>query len=93
MDDARKVKVEAYLNEVNAISEKYQLQIIAYVEFTSKGVIPRLTVKDILPKQTPPIVEAPKEVGEKKEVRNENGELIGVVENLGKANPEPEKVV
>lgn len=53
MDEARQQKIDAFLDEIQVVYDKYQLHLVPYIEFSPAGIIPKFSVKDTLPKPAP----------------------------------------
>jgi len=44
------VKLQQFLDEVNRLSEHYQYQLQAQLNYTSQGILPKLVVINVPPK-------------------------------------------
>lgn len=64
-EEARKRKVDAYLQAIEQINQAYQLRLIAVVSTSPNGIIPRLAIEDIIPPK-PEIPQAPSKEDEEK---------------------------
>lgn len=66
MNEARKKKIDAYLEEITAVNRKYQLKLVAIMQYTEQGTFPRIVTEDIIPtvekkeEPKPPEPEQPK---------------------------------
>lgn len=73
-------KMDAFVKELNELLDRYQYQIVPIVEYTKRGVLPTVSIVDVLPKpktteETKPEQEMPKVQVAEAENKPENPKL------------------
>lgn len=44
-------KLQQYLEEINEVSERYQYALTAVLDFSRKGIMPKLVVNEVVPEK------------------------------------------
>ena len=59
MEQARKIKIDAYLAEITAVNKRFLFNIIPKIKYTDKGIFPIQEIEDMLPPKEEPKKEEP----------------------------------